>query len=69
MALDTIYIILLTLAAFFILEGLFIAIWPKQVIKAFMEVKKKKLMRKLGRWEIYLGLLILLIVILLRTNI
>jgi len=60
-------IILATLAVVFIVEGLIAVLFTKQVIKSFMEIKKKKLLRKLGGFELIVGIIILIIVIILKS--
>ena len=60
---DTIQIILITASIMILIEGLLIAIFPKQVGKALKEIfKNKKNAVKIGLIEIILALLILFII-------
>jgi hypothetical protein len=61
-------VILATIAAVMIIEGLLVVIFQKQIIKAFMNIKKKKSFGKLGAWEIFIGVVVLVIAIILGVS-
>ena len=61
-------VILAVIGAILILEGLLVFLFPKQIIKSFMEIKKKKIIRKIGGWEIVIGIFIIILSFLIKIS-
>jgi len=62
---QTLSIILLTLAALIVLEGFVLTIWPLEIKKVLSKIlRNKKLIRKMGLIEVVVGIILIVIVLL-----